>query len=148
MKVIGVVQRKDTGRPEIAYGRRCKADQILHQVMLAEMALMYRDSPFTPDVKVGRTEADAAMVREGRTCFIELDNSGKMTARQMQAKWERYGRLGDDQVILVVTMSEGRMERIRKGAEAVRDWIFVTTFDRLRNAEKPWVDFAGNSIRI
>lgn len=148
MRVVGVAQRKDTGRPEIVYGRRCKADQVLHQVMLAELALMFRDSPFTPDAKVGRTEADAAMVREGRTCFVELDYSGKMTAKQMRAKWERYGRLRDDQVILVVAMGEARMERVRQGAEAVKDWIFVTTFDRLRNAPKPWIDFAGNAIRI
>lgn len=137
--VVGIVQRRDTGRPEIVYGRRCPSDLVLHQVLLTELALFFPESPFTPDAKVGRTEADAVVVREGKTCFVELDHSGKMTDRQMQAKWKRYGRLADDQVILVVAMTEERMQRLRKGAGLVRDWVLFTTFDRLGSVAKPSV---------
>lgn len=43
------------------------------------------------------------MVRDHKRCYIEVDNSGKMTAQQMQAKWKRYE--GVDGFILVVAVT-------------------------------------------
>jgi hypothetical protein len=148
VKVVGVVQRRDTGRPEIVYGRPCRSAVVLHQVLLTEFALLFPHVTFTPDVKVGQTEADAVGVLEGKTCYVEIDQSGKMTRRQMNAKWTRYGRLTEDRAILVVAMTEGRMQRLRQGAASVKDWALFTTFDRLKNAAKPWTDYAGNTIRL
>src|SRR5438874_429267 len=37
IRVIGIVQRRDTGRPEIAYGRFAKYDQIEHEIFVAEL---------------------------------------------------------------------------------------------------------------
>ena len=75
LRVIGPVQRRDTGRPEMVYGRACKLDQIEHEVRITDLALIFQDSPFVRDAKVGRTEADALMTRDGKRCYIELDNT-------------------------------------------------------------------------
>src|SRR5687768_9301122 len=45
IQVIGIVQRRDTGRPEIVYGRRCQLDQIEHEVRVADFALLFPDLP-------------------------------------------------------------------------------------------------------
>jgi hypothetical protein len=143
VRVVGVVQRRDTGRPEIVYGRSSK--DLEHDVRITDLELLL-GTPIQPGVKVGRTVPDGVMVRDGRRCFIEVDNSGKMTPKQMQAKWDRYR--GVDGFILVVAVKEERMQRLRKGAEAVQDLaILLTTFDRLR-AGQPWVDWSGDSIVI
>jgi hypothetical protein len=145
--VVGIVQRRDTGRPELVYGRRCKQDQIEHELRVTDFALVFKDSRLTRDAKVGRTEADALMIRDGHRCYVEIDNSGKMTAKQMEAKWKRYD--GVDGFILVVAVTEGRMQRLRRGAELVKDAALFTTFDRLRaGGSEPWVDWYGNTVGI
>lgn len=145
--MIGVVQRRDTGRPELVYGRRCKQDQIEHEVRITDLALCFPDCPFTPSANVGRTQADALMVRDGKRCFIEVDNSGKMTMKQMEAKWQRYE--GVDGFILVVALTEARMQRLRKNATQVKDKALFTTFARLASGmAEPWVDWYGNTTGI
>ena len=72
---------------------------------------------------------------------LEVDNSGKMTAKQMEAKWKRYS--GVDGFILVVAVTEARMQRLRRGAELVKDIALFTTFDRLRKVAEPLIDFWG-----
>lgn len=146
VRVIGVVQRRETGRPEIVYGRRCPQDQIEHEVRVAETELLL-GTELQREAKAGRTQADAVMVREGRTCFIEVDNSGNMTAAQMRAKWRRYE--GVDGFILVIAVTEGRMQRLRKGADLVKDAALFTTFERLRSGmPEPWVDWYGKTAGI
>ena len=76
IQVVGFVMRRDTGRPETAYGRRCKLDDLEHEVRLTDFALRYPESPIERDAKVGRTEADGVITRSGQRCFIEIDNSG------------------------------------------------------------------------
>jgi len=146
--VIGVVQRRDSGRPEIVYGRRCPQDKIEHEVLVAEFALLFMESALSRGAKVGRAEPDGVMVRDGRRCFVEVDNSGKMTAQQMAAKWKRYEEV--EGFILVIALTEGRMQRLRKGAEIVKEVALFTTFDRLRRHEcpEPWIDWYGNTLRI
>jgi len=145
--VIGIVQRRDTGRPEVVYGRRCKQDQIEHEVRVTDFALIFKDSPISRDAKAGRTEADGIMIRDGDRCYIEIDNSGKMTARQMESKWQRYqGVVG---YILVVAVTESRMQRLRKGADLVKDIALFTTFERLGSElSEAWTDWYGNTVRI
>lgn len=119
---------------------------IEHEVMVAQVELLLK-ARITRGVKVGRTESDGMMNREGRECSIEVDNSGKMTVKQMDAKWKRYE--GFDGFILVVAMTEGRMQRLRKGAERVKDTALFTTFERLQSTmPEPWVDWYGNTVRI
>lgn len=145
--VVGLVLRRDTGRPEIVYGRRCKLDQIEHEVRVADLALLFPEAPIERGVKVGRTEADGMMIRDKRRCFIEVDNSGKMTAKQMESKWKRYE--GAEGFILVVAVTEGRMQRLRKGASRVKDLALFTTFERLQSGlPEPWVDWYGKTVRI
>lgn len=141
------MQRRDTGRPELVYGLRCKEDQIEHEVRLTDLALYFLDSPMWRNAKVGRTEADGLMIRNGERCYVEVDNSGKMTAKQMEAKWKRYENV--DGFILVVAVTEGRMQRLRRGAELVKDAALFTTFERLTSeVPEPWVDWYGNTARV
>jgi len=145
VRVVGFVQRRDTGRPEIVYGRRVKEDQIEHEVMIAELELIMQSKIFR-EAKIGNTEADGMMIRDGRKCWIEVDNSGKMTAKQMQEKWKRYGKI--DGYILVIAQREARMQRLRKGAEAVKNIALFTTFERLTKGEEPWADWFGNTMKV
>lgn len=147
MNVVGIVQRRDTGRPEVVYGRRCKLDQIEHEVRVTDFALLFPDSPISRSAEVGRTEADGVMIRDGQRCYVEVDNSGKMTAKQMEAKWKRYGSV--DGFILVVAVTEARMQRLRRGATLVKDVALFATFERLRSAmPEPWIDWYGNTLRV
>jgi len=66
-----------------------------------------------------------------------------MDRKQMKAKWKRYA--GVDGSILVIAMKEERMQKIREGAERVKDMALFSTFDRLRNAQESWVDWYGKS---
>lgn len=145
IRLIGVAQRKDTGRPELVYGRPCRAAQLEHELRVTDFRVWFLDRPFTPRVPVGRTEADGLLIHDGRRCYVEIDNSENMTAKQMTAKWERYGVV--DGFILVVCRTEGRMDRLRTGAVAVKDAALFTTWDRLRNG-KPWLDWYGNAVAI
>ncbi len=145
VRVIGVAQRRDTGRPEIVYGRRAPRDKLEHELRVAEFALFFKDSPMERGLKVGRAEPDGIMVIDGRRCAVEVDNSAKMSAKQMQAKWKRYE--GAREFILVVAVLEERMQRLRRGAELVKDQALFTTFERLAKGE-PWVDFAGKEVTI
>lgn len=141
----GVVQRRDTGRPELVYGRRCAHDMVEHEVRVTDVALCFPGAAFARGVKVNRAEPDLVMILDGRRCFVEVDNSEKMTAKQMAQKWERYGAV--EGFILVVCRTEGRLERLRAGAEAVKDAAIFTTFERLR-AGLAWVDWYGNTVVI
>ncbi len=144
--VVGVVQRKDTGRPEIAYGRRCKPQDIAHEVSIADIENCL-GAVLTRGVKVGRTEPDGFMRRDGTDMAIEMDRSGKMTQKQMDAKWDRYR--GFNGLILVVAMTESRMQRLRKGADAVKGQAMFTTLTRLKSGmSHPWIDCIGDPVSI
>ncbi len=64
VRVRGIVILNATGRPELVYGRRCKEDQIEHEVRIteAELRLGIR---LTRNVAVGKTVCDAFFVRNG-----------------------------------------------------------------------------------
>ncbi len=108
-----MVQRKDTGRPEIVYGRRCKPEDIEHELRVAELEIILA-CEIERSVRIGRTTPDGVLIRDGERCAIEVDNGGKMTAKQMEAKWKRYE--GFTGIILVIAMTERRMQRLRTGA--------------------------------
>jgi hypothetical protein len=145
--VVGVVQRRDTGRPELLYGRPFPRGMEEHEVRVTDLALYFRDYPFSRDARVGRTVADAVVTLRGKRCYVEVDNSENMTAKQMTAKWRRYqGTEGD---ILVVAVTEGRMQRLRAGAELVKDRALFTTFARLHSATaEPWADWYGKTVQL
>lgn len=141
------MQRRDTGRPELVYGKSCKQDQLEHEVRVTDFALFFRDCPFERGAKVGATEADGLLVRHGQRCYVEIDNSAKMTRKQMDAKWRRYA--GCDGFVLVVALTEARMQRLRQWAVAMKEIALFTTFDRLRSGLcEPWIDWHGNTVRI
>ena len=146
VRVVGVVQRRDTGRPEIVYGKKCSPERLAHEVAVAELELLL-DVELMREAKVGRTQADAVAIISKRKWFMEVDNSAKMTAKQMQAKWERYQGVTD--YILVVAMTESRMQRLRKGAERVKTIAMFSTFDRLRSGvPEPLVDWYGKAAPL
>jgi len=143
--VRGFVQLRDTGRPAIVYGRPCKEDDLEHEVMVAEVEILL-GWRLERGVKVGKTFPDGVAEHRGQRFFLEVDYSGKMTVRkQMPSKWRRYGKI--DGLILVVAMTEARMQRLRRHGEIVKGNALFTTFARLR-AGQPCLDFKGEEVNI
>lgn len=94
-------------------------------------------------VKVNNAEPDGLIERAGDRFYLEADVSGKMNARQMKSKWERYGKV--EGFILVVARTESRMQRLMKGAELVKTIALFSTFERVKQG-KPWVDWYGRTV--
>lgn len=143
--MVGIALRRDTGRPEIAYGRKCKPQELEHELRVTDFANSFKDAAISREAKVGNTEADGSMTLDGERCFLEIDNSGKMNGKQMKAKWKRYE--GVKGWILVVAVTEGRMERLRRGAELVKNAALFNTFARLKEG-LPWSDWYGNTADL
>lgn len=143
--VRGAMQRKDTGRPELIYGRKCKPSEAAHEVMVAEFEVL-TGIRLERSKKSGRAEPDGTGEKDGVSFSLEVDHSGHMTKKQMQAKWERYK--GSDGFVLVVAMTEGRMRKLMEWAEDVTERALFSTFDRLRDAKEPWTDREGKALRI
>lgn len=142
---VGVTQGY-TGRPALVFGRRCRMEDVDHQVSIAEFELV-TGHRVEPDAAVGDTFADGVTTIDGRTCYLEVDESGKLTARQYEAKFARYENVTD--FILVVCHAEERMQRLRKlGARFPELNILFSTFDRLANVAEPWLDHVGKKLRI
>lgn len=96
-------------------------------------------------MKVGKTQADGVFIKDDTKFFVEIDLSGNMDAKQMRAKWRRYA--GVEDFILVVAMTDSRMEKLMQGAELVKSIALFTTFQRLREG-RPWVDCFGATVTL
>jgi hypothetical protein len=146
VRAVCVVQRRETGRPETCYGKRPKVGEELHQVSLYDAEWFLRCRIET-GVRLGKARPDGVAVIAGRTVAIEVDNS-RMSRKQMAAKWRSYD--GVDAFILVITVREERMQKLRANAASspVADRAFFSTFARLEKVSEPWMDCVGKSIRL
>ena len=143
--VVGVVQRRDTGRPEIAHGRRCKPTEVEHEVMVCEFEVL-TGFRLERSRKRGKTEPDGTGEAYGIPFSLEVDNTGKMTRKQMQAKWRKYQ--GVQGFVFVVATDESRMQRLREWACEFQDvGLLFSTFDRIRHG-RPWVDWSGKTLKL
>jgi hypothetical protein len=142
VRVVGVVQRRDTGRPELVYGFATRDHE--HCIRVTDLELIL-GVPIT-DGRAGDTEPDGLAQIGGRLVAVEVDNSGHMDRKQMRRKWHRYQNFAG--FILVVTLTSGRMERLRKDAELVKDKALFTTFALLEGPARRCVDFYGNSVSL
>lgn len=142
----GTVLLNGLGRPEIVYGHACKEDQLKHEIWVTEAELLL-GGPFTRNAPVGKTTADAFMIRDTKRFFIEVDNE-TMTAKQMREKWRLYD--GVDGFILVICHTKERMRRLIRGAGLVKTVALFTRFRWLRSTrvKEPWVDWYGNRAAI
>lgn len=143
----GIVCLNRIGRPELVYGQRCNEERLEHEVWITEAELLL-GGPCKRSVPVGKTFADALLVRDRTRFFIEVDNQ-TMTAKQMQRKWELYGR-DIDGFILVICHTKERLRRLMRGAEAVKNVALFTRFRWLRSTkvEEPWIDWYGKRASI
>jgi hypothetical protein len=145
VRAVCVVQMRETGRPEVCYGRPPKAGDEEHEVRVAEIEVVtgWR----IERCRLGKAQPDGVATVNGQTCAIEVDNS-RMSRKQYAAKWKTYD--GVDAFILVITTSEQRMQKLRADAatSAVADRVFYSTFSRLENVAEPWVDCSGNALRL
>ena len=143
----GVVCLNSNGRPELVYGARCNEDQLEHAVWITEAELLLR-ARFARNVPVGRTVADAVLVRDGTRYFIEVDNE-TMTTKQMQRKWDLYGR-SIDGFILVICHTRSRMRRLMRGADQVKNFALFTRFRWLQSSriKEPWIDLYRKRVGI
>jgi hypothetical protein len=146
IRVRGVVYFNAVGRPHVVYGQRCKEDQLEHEVWITEAELLL-GGPFTRNVAIGKTVADAMLVRDGARFFVEVDNH-TMPPKQMREKWVRYGKI--DGFILVICHTKERLRRLMRGAELVKSVALFTRFRWLRamNVKEPWIDWYRKRARI
>lgn len=146
LRSVGLIQPAPTGRPEIVYcGWFPKQDQLYHEVMITEFRLLFLDAEFRRNVQVKQTCADGVLIRDGRTCNVEID-MGTMPKKQMKSKFLRYREATD--FLLVVCPTEKRLQQVMLWSEHVRDIALFTTFDRLKTVPEPWSDHCGNTARI
>lgn len=118
VRVVGLVQQRWTGRPSHLCARFfCRPKEAFHEYVKTELRLLF-PHPFRPGSRTADTEPDGWVTIDGQDLAVEVD-CGTMSRRQMQAKWRRYET--EERDLLVVTVSEGRMQRLRAAAETVRD---------------------------
>ncbi len=123
---------------------RCKEDQIEHEVLITEAELLL-GGKFVRNVSVGKTTADALLIRDGIRFYIEVDNE-TMNPKQMREKWIRYGEV--DGYVLVICRTKSRLRSLMRSAERIRDRSLFARFDRLRSNKEPWIDQFGRRVSI
>ena len=134
-----------TGRPELVYGKRSKEDELEHEVLITEAEILL--GTFERNARVGKTTADALLLREGTRFYIEVDNES-MGTKQMKEKWVRYEEI--DGFILVICRTKGRLKRLMRSAEKVKKFVFFSRFDwlRMKNVKEKWIDWFGKRAEI
>lgn len=146
IRIRGVVQLNANGRPELAYGKKCRIDELEHEVLNTEAELLI-GGPYERNVPVGKTIADAATMRNGIRFFVEVDNE-TMSPKQMREKWSRYK--GARGFILLVCRTKSRLKRLIKSARSVKGVILFTRFHWLRceHLKRRWIDTSFNRIDL
>ncbi|MFO0814108.1 MAG: hypothetical protein U0796_12860 [Gemmatales bacterium] len=117
-----------------------------HEVLLTELRLLFLPHAFERSVPIGKTIADALLIKDQLRFWIELDTN-RMDAKQMRAKWLRYGACRD--YILIVCQSEKRLERLKASATRVKHIALFTTMNRLKlRRNEPWEDCEGKTTNV
>lgn len=142
----GVIRLRETGRPELVYGQPCPEERLEHEVWVTEAELLL-EGRFLRNASIGKTTADALLIRDGIRFYVEVDNETEI-AKQLRQKWLRYGDL--DGYILVICHTKRRLRRLLESAELVKD---VALFSRFRwlgspRVREPWIDWYGKRTRI
>lgn len=136
---------RDNGRPAHVYGR-WRPNAIEHDVLLSRFFALSPDWHVERGGKLERN-ADAVCWIGQQKAYVELD-TGSMSLRKVRRRWDSY--LDCDGIVLVVTTSEKRLERLREASTAIGDYFLITTLDRL--AGEPlgyiWSDINGDPCRI
>ena len=137
---------RDTGRPQLVYGKRCKDDEIEHEIFITEFELLIAGT-LQRNVPIGKTTADGMFIREGTRFFVEVDNE-TMTPKQMREKWVRYEKI--DGFILLVCRTRGRLKRLMRSAERVKKFILFSRFEwlQMKNVKEKWIDGYGKRAEI
>ena len=65
LKIRTFAQRRESGRPEIVYGKKCKQRMVEHQIRIADLALHFFQHTFEESVKV--VEAALGELRQRRS---------------------------------------------------------------------------------
>lgn len=136
----------ETGRPELVYGKRCKPDEIDHEVLITEFELLV-GATMQRNVSAGKAIADGMFVRDGIRFFVEVDNE-TMTSKQMREKWIRYGDI--DGLLLLVCRTKGRLKRLMRSAERVKKVLLCSRFAwlRMKNVKEKWIDWYGKRAAL
>lgn len=134
----------ETGRTEIVYGKPCKEDQIEHEVLITEAELLL-GGPFIRNVSIGKTTADALLIRSGIHFYIEVDNETE-GSKQLREKWARYGEF--DGYVLVICRTKARLRTVMRSADRIKDRSLFARFKRLRSNKEPWIDQFGKRTSI
>lgn len=137
---------KETGRPELVYGKHTKEFALEHEVLITEAELLLGES-IQRNVPIGKAIADGMLIRKGARLYVEVDNE-HMTPSQMREKWIHYGSV--DGFILLICLTTGRMRRLMRSAERVKNVIFFSrvAWLRMENVREKWIDWYGKRAEI
>jgi hypothetical protein len=129
---VGTVMFKDYGRPQDVY---CgwKPKDLKHEVLLTEFMLLYEEQAV--DVKRGfkvdkRFRADAEMTLSGAKFYVEMDTGTMRGYGRVEERWANYA--GCDGTLLVVTVSQARLESLLKKSESVAQTAWFTVLELVR----------------
>ena len=139
---------KETGRPELVYGKETKEFGLEHEVLITEAELLLGES-FQRNVSVGKAIADGMLIRRDSRLYVEVDNE-HMSPTQMREKWNRYGDINLNDAILLICHTTGRMRRLMRSAERVKTVVFFSRFEwlRMENVREKWIDWYGKRAEI
>ncbi len=137
----------ETGRPELVYGKKSKDEELEHEVLITEAELQL-GGPFERNAAVGKTIADGLLIRDGARLYVEIDNES-MSPKQMKEKWMRYDEKLDG-FILLICRTKGRLKRLVRSAERVKNVILFSRFAWLRKEKvsEKWIDWYGKRAKI
>jgi hypothetical protein len=145
IRLVGTVCQK-AGRPENVYCRWLpKADQLLHEVQLTQLALRINAERIARGPHIADTviRPDAEVWINGHPYYLEWDRgtmSYGQVARQRFRKYEACRCM-----VLWVCPTDVRREGLRRRAEGIRHIaLFATAGEALASPHQPiWVDYNG-----
>lgn len=153
IKRVGLVQLKDTGRPEyLYYCRNMKVDNAQHNAELARLLMVFVgwvEVLTGPDVDQTLFPDATLIYSNGQKFHIEWD-TGSMTYRQViEQRWEKYKDTND--IVLWISSTETRRNGFISRAKdhpINRVMLFATYDDALQPFSDIWYTFDGTKKYI
>lgn len=150
VKLCGMAQLNDRGRPHYVYARwNPKQDNLRHEVLLTEFLIPFFGAKIVRGYETDRTlRPDAEVTINGNKYLIEQD-CGTMSYHDiLHKRFKKYE--GYEGIVLWVTLTDARMDGLRRRAERVKDSALFTTLTA--SLTEPfggvWIDYSGQVYSI
>ena len=146
VKLCGMAQLNDRGRPSYVFARwTLKVDTCRHEVLLTEFLIPFFLAEIIRGYETDRTlRPDAEMTINGHKYLVEQDCCTMSYHDIVHKRFKKYE--GYDGVVLWVTLTDARMDGLRRRAERVKDNALFTTLTS--SLKEPfggvWIDYSGH----